>query len=411
MSQDPIEREEESSSSIPVRSLLLQTLQQVCEPQTTVQLLDTKTPYTWSHYYITPEIQQYYNQIRQSVESIHATSTKYTLLCQLPKQEDSQGEQLSTSTSTTTVEPLRQELLQACQSIIQAATQLGDESTGCATCTRQWIQKRTVPILQAVLQLIQYFEEITNHVRENENQPSPSHSPAAQATGRVWDACENFKLTMPVGNRNAVRRTFMTYVQECNETIQEFQSIIDEGPAASSINSIQRETTATDENDTSWDDFLQNEEEQLYTEEELSVAIPALALIKCSRGAINLTLKVLEHTFSKNNTKTYQRDLYERMTQLFEQTRRVGDGMTDLGSVLYPPLEMESLQKEAQEQTERINAVLESVHGLSNDKQIIEQYWNHDLTATREIGELNQKLLTAIETRKQQIQDAVKQAT
>jgi hypothetical protein len=62
---------------------------------------------------------------------------------------------------------------------------------------------------------------------------------------------------LPIGNRNAMRRDWFTYMADCNETLEEFQALIDEGPELREEDEEGQETTAADKSDyDAFEDFM-----------------------------------------------------------------------------------------------------------------------------------------------------------
>merc|ERR1712038_1636606 len=105
----------------------------------------------------------------------------------------------------------------------------------------------------------------------------------AQKTGAVWSACDDILSKLPRGNRACMRREIFTWVADCNETMQEFQDIVEHSS-----------TTSVGDDDVDVDDEEDFVSEERYSSKELGIAIASLALIKCSRGILGLVLKACE---------------------------------------------------------------------------------------------------------------------
>jgi Grap2 and cyclin-D-interacting len=195
--------------------------------------------------------------------------------------------------------------------------------------------------------------------------------------------------SMPRGNRNCMRRRLFSYMVECRETWQEFQDLIDLGPSALIVEDEDEENENEDkqskkpppppavssaaktgeegddddaekdddnDDDDGWFQFLSGQDQQQYTVHEIPVATAALALIKISRGALNLADQACEavgerlrendendsngDTANDNIAKERKQELLAWMETLHHFACAVGDGMTDLGATLYPPLQL-----------------------------------------------------------------------
>ena len=139
---------------------------------------------------------------------------------------------------------------------------------------------------------------------------------------------------MPKGNRVSMRRELFTWVRECNETMEEFQELVDLG-----VNDGPKEDDEEEEGDDGWDDFCENKGQ--YEPEEIPIARSVLALIKCSRGTIGLVLKAMESAGAeagKTQDETTRSSIYQWMSNLHEISRIAGEDVTDLGVLLYPPM-------------------------------------------------------------------------
>jgi hypothetical protein len=138
---------------------------------------------------------------------------------------------------------------------------------------------------------------------------------------------------------------------ECNETLQEFNELIEQGASTNNLETIGEEESngvgTSDNNDmgkATWDDFCDGNDQQ-YSASELPVATASLCLVKCSRGSINACLKACESVGdaienSGENESDAKVPLLDWIKTLEHLARRVGNGMTDLGTCLYPPLNL-----------------------------------------------------------------------
>ena len=105
--------------------------------------------------------------------------------------------------------------------------------------------------------------------------------------------------------------------------MEEFQDMIDLGPAEANDDS---------DADGEEDDFFGGDDQQ-YSEEELPLAKACLGLVKCSRGCMKATLETCEALGASEDENHIN-----SIAELHELARSVGQGMTDLGTLMYAPL-------------------------------------------------------------------------
>ena len=131
-----------------------------------------------------------------------------------------------------------------------------------------------------------------------------------------------------------MRRDLFTWILECQDTMREFEELL-----------LIHNSGATPD-DTTWEMFTSGQSDE-YAPEEQPIAVASLALIKCSRGSLKTALQACEavgsHLPELNDNTNQQQELLAWISKLHDMARTVGDGMTDLGSLMYPPLEMEEL--------------------------------------------------------------------
>ena len=305
---------------------------------------------TLSHYRTLPlAVTQSYDLMTQGATLVHATSTKYTLLGKIDLQK---------------AHTLAADLLRGCQLLATACIALFDDSTGCCRSTRMHVRKAARSIVGSVHSLLQAFH--TGDALKNKQV-------GAQKTGVVWQHCNVIlEKKLPRGNRSSIRRDLLTYQQECNETMAEFQEMIDLGPS----------NGATED---TFESFLEGGTDQ-YTETELPMASAALTIIKCSRGCLTVSLQAMEAIDEQDeNQLQYVNNLLDRVVA-------VGDGMTDFGSCLYSPLNHETLRSELTHQCGKIRSALDLIRSQDLPSPVLE---------------LAGKIGTAIETREQEVTTAI----
>jgi len=281
------------------------------------ELPDKECPTELSHWRhdIPESLTQAWKILDQGRELIRATSTKYTLVTKIDTEEGSK---------------LAKDILKGCEYIGTAALVIHDDSNGCSRSIRSFVKQSARAVIHTCLALVEFFSDGKNHKED----PEP-----AQKTGAVWSACDKLEK-LPRNNRNAMRRDFMTWIIECQETYQEFEQM------------LEADSTEAEESEMTWDAFCGGQSSD-YTAGEKPIITACLAIVKCSRGSINVALKACEDvgaSITEGNAKI----LLLWIANIHEVSRRVGEGMTDLGTLLYPPLELENLMKEVQQQSKSI---------------------------------------------------------
>jgi len=325
-----------------------------------------------SHYRHLPDgVAQAYELLQQGAALVYNTSTKYTLMGKINTEEQSK---------------MAKDLLKGCQYVGTGCLVLHDNHSGCACSTRKHAKQASRAIVNTVIQLMQAFLNDPT-VLEKDN------SIGAQKTGAVWQTCNTIlEKKLPQGNRNAMRRDLFTYMMECNETMQEFQQLIDEGPSLREENEEKIERT----NEDSWAAFLNGQDEQ-YTVDELPIATACIALIKISRGTINATLQACEAAGQQLSSENDDDDdILKWIQSLHRLARAVGENMTDLGAALYPPLQLMSVEIQVETQAEAIEQVLEFLLDASSS-----------LNLPEDVTELATKLQTNIQRRRQEALDSI----
>jgi Grap2 and cyclin-D-interacting len=355
----------------------------------------------YQHYSVLPpELQQIYDTLHQQTTVIYNTVTKYTLLQQI-NSTNTKNCNNRCQMDTDAVTAIGNDLFAACQILVACIMTLHtNQGLGCAPATCRHAKRAVHQILHAVVALIQAFF------------PNPDTPPLdpAQRTGVVWDACHNIigplsthssssnsqqnetlnsksntpqKLipTIPLGNRNAIRRDLLQFKLECQDTIREFELLWSQSrdrrttlsqqqqqqqPSSSShSNGKYDDNDDDDEDDVEEEDF---EDDEFYTTaRELKIVTPCLALLKCSRGALNITVNMIDHIgmsiVQHNLDENDVRQKYRWIQSLTELIHDVGMGVTELGATMYPPLteepETSLLAEQVMEQSNRIQVVLE----------------------------------------------------
>jgi Grap2 and cyclin-D-interacting len=407
-----------ASASADGSSIILEGLYRLSESLKNDLNDQTSSP-TLSHYQEIPnDIEESYHCMLQGATLVHATATKYTLLGKLSLEE-----------ASTTVSP---DLLRGCQYIATGAMVIGMDHYGCCRSTRFHVKRAARAVVSTTLQLIQAFEQQEESVLDKDS------NVAAQKCGAVWSTCDVFlQKQLPRGNRNAMRRDLFTWMMDCNETMQEFQQLIDNGPGEKDNNNNNNITTEDNNNSTgqddeeatspsSFEDFLlqMGTGNDQYTAKELGIAIPCVALVKCSRGAINVALKacdaagkhltttslncnnsndtIKDQLVEDHDNKKKNQDILQFINRLHDMARAVGEGMTDLGTLLYPTLSLEDIEKQGLIQKDSIVTLLDFVLDATTTE--IMNHFDHD---DQEIVEMIHKIRPATELRHQELTHAL----
>ena len=306
-----------------------------------------------SHYRIIPDdVKTAYDLMMQGAQAIHATSTKYTLVGKAAAEEQYK---------------LVADLLRGCELIGAGVHVVLQDSAGCARSARHSAVRAGLAVFVNVLHLVECFED--GSVLENEKL-------GAQKTGAVWESCNTIlNKLLPQGNRNAMRRELFTWTREINDTMEEFQELIDLGPGEVDAASSEEE-----------DDFG---DDQQYSDDEIGIAKSCVGLIKCSRGCMKVTIEASEALGSNEEEQNIQ-----QISKLQDFAREVGEGVTDLGSAMYPPLAsvLSELRKEIKRQVKSVIELNEFVSELGG--------------LPSEVTELSKTLLKAAKTRSEEIEAA-----
>ena len=99
------------------------------------------------------------------------------------------------------------------------------------------------------------------------------------------------------------------------------------------------------------DDVMTDCAQEQYTDKELEVAKACVALVKCSRGTINVALKASDSAgklvVQVNADDTEKRTaVLTWIGKVHDLARQVGTGMTDLGTLLYPTLSFDEIESQ-----------------------------------------------------------------
>lgn len=340
-----------------------------------------------------PEVDHAYKMMHDGAEVIKATSTKYTLIGKIDVDDGSK---------------FCAELRQGCELISTAAFLIHQPSMGCARSTRYFAKQNARAVVATILALIESFVSLR----------AIDGNTGAQLTGAVWSACDKIIEKNPKGNRTCIRRELFTWVTECNETMQEFQDLLD-----SERHEDQEDNTKA------WDKFCSNPGTgENYTALEHPIVMACIAIIKCSRGVLGLALKSLEcagdeivrltadEDESMEKTDTRRRHILQWMSNLHEICRSIGEGATDLGYLLYPPLDLclqgdemlPSATKLGQQMLQQKQVLLTAAHMINDSLPAKEG--QEEINMSEDVKEMSSKLLSAITIRTNEAEQSIASA-
>eukprot|EP00970_Alexandrium_tamarense_P020625 scaffold15445_cov221-Alexandrium_tamarense.AAC.6 len=290
----------------------------------------SSTPNTnLSHYRTLPStVTTAYTLLTDGSNYIHATSTKYTLVSKIDYIKEGGN--------------LALELQKGIELIATATLGVFDRGSGCSCSLKKYVKQYARAVVASVISLITCFEDGSALDTSN----GTVNNIGAQKTGAVWSACDCITRQLPKGNRNAMRRELMVWVRDCLESIEEFEELMEIG-------------TRDDDGEEEGEDAM--EEEEQYTEREMKVAKSSVNVMKCSKNVLGLVLKVFEcvgecaekpadeqSTEQSTTLSDEQRkEMIRWIGHLHELARAVGEGVTEVGVLLYPPLDFTSQSNEA----------------------------------------------------------------
>jgi hypothetical protein len=194
---------------------------------------------------------------------------------------------------------------------------------------------------------------------------------------------------MPQGNRNAIRREIFTWTRECQDSMDEFQEMIDLGTRS-------LDADADDDDDDDDDD----DEDNQYSDSEMPIANACLGLLKNSRGNMKIALETCEYlgTRVSETVDDEKRRYLDKIKQVHSHARIVGEGVTDLGSLMYPPM-----LPNCQDLVSQVRKQVQYVQDFQSFLQSLEVLPNN-------ITEFSNILKNACKTREAEVMDAVRLA-
>mmetsp|Transcript_18509 Transcript_18509/g.38198 ORF Transcript_18509/g.38198 Transcript_18509/m.38198 type:complete len:384 (+) Transcript_18509:248-1399(+) len=324
-------------------------------------LAKKKQPPRLSHYRVIPSrVQTAYDLLQSGAQLVRATATKYALIGAIDTKD--QGS-------------LGSDLLKGCELIGAAAHVTIQDASGCSRSVREYNQKAALNVYIATLRLVEAFHPELKATGTNKSSNAATtvavatkgNTVGAQKTGAVWEACDHIVNKMlPQGNRNAIRREIFTWTRECNDTMEEFEEMIELGPRDED-----EESTPDNNDDDDYDDFGFGGGDDQYSERELAVARPCLGLLKNSRGNMKIALETCEALGEKVTAAdgdSERDELLDAILTVHEYAKKVGEGVTDLGSLMYPPLlpPSQNLKDGIRKQAAYIQGFQDYVLGLPN---------------------------------------------
>jgi hypothetical protein len=322
-----------------------------------------------------PLVKSAYQMLDDACSLLSNTATRYVLVAKAAAAAAKTTPQKPTSSSSSSsnnsnnnnnddtagVNELASELLKGSE-MIGAATYIlySDVDCGSSDALRKYIKLYSRGVVLSVVSLVQYVEgslyttttaATTKTTIISTATKDDDKDAAAQKAGAVWDACDKINTVLPRGNRNAVRRDVLNWAKDCNVTIEEFDELLSQ-----SVN--KNDCAANNNSSNENDDGMENDDDEImYTAPEMKIVHASINVIKCSKNVLNLILATCEYigancvdallpnTASDDDkyTALTQRNMALRwITNLHILANTIGEGVTELGVLLYPPLDFES---------------------------------------------------------------------
>ncbi|KAL7481990.1 hypothetical protein ACHAW6_007665 [Cyclotella cf. meneghiniana] len=353
-------------------------------PQSTV------TAKQLSHYRAQPPaLVEAYALLTTGSQYIHATSTKYTLVSKIDY--ETEGGNLAV------------ELRKGAELIGAATVAVFSPEMGCGPSAKRYIKQFSRGVIASVISLIEAFENGSavggkdNHV-------------GAQKTGAVWSACDAIQQ-MPKGNRNSMRRECMVWIRDCMESVTEFEDIMNLG---------EREDAVGEDED----DMV---EEELYTPVEMKIVRAAVNVMKCSKNVLGLVMKAcdcvgerIENLTESDSTeisdshaatdpRNHNAEMLQWISTLHELARCIGEGVTDFGILLYPPLDLSDTPSEStlcQQLNNQLKALEKCVNCI-HDASLPLSGVSMQSSMSGEVLEMTERLVNGIRTRAAEVQGAM----
>lgn len=309
--------------------------------------LPTPAALSLSHWRTLPlHVSSAYQLLSDGASYIHATATKYTLVGKVDSKEGGH---------------LALELRKGAELVGTGTLLLFSASCGSSRSLRRYVKLASRAVLASVISLVQAFEDGLAQGQANDG-----NNLGAQKTGAVWSACDHLTKKLPRGNRSAMRRELLVWARDCSESVEEFEEVLSLGP--------RDDRGGGDDSEEEGEDDTMDEEQ--YTEKEMRVARSGVNVMKCSRNLLGLALQACECVGERADelwrgeeldspdetkdtagdrardkrgsvpprqaqspTERRRREMLRWIGDLHEKARAVGEGATDVGVLLYPPLD------------------------------------------------------------------------
>jgi methyl-accepting chemotaxis protein len=282
------------------------------------------------------------------------------------------------------------ELRKGAELIATATLAIFSAETGCGPSVKRYTKQYARGVVASLIALITSFHDGSALVGGKENQLGP------QKTGAVWSACDAIQQ-LPKGNRNAMRRECMVWIRDCMESIAEFEEVMALG---------ERED---------------GDEEEMYTAEEMKIVKASVNVMKCTKNVLGLVLKACdcvgdylenskidEPAIDATTTQDQKSEILQWIHQLHELARAIGEGVTDLGILLYPPLDLgnnaskSSLANQVNDQLQSLEGCVTSINEASTPISNMSM----KSCMSDEVVEAVEKLINGVNTRSHEVQSA-----
>jgi hypothetical protein len=172
----------------------------------------------------------------------------------------------------------------------------------------------------------------------------------------------------------------------------------------------------------------EQEEEDMYTSVEIKIVRAAVNVMKCSKNVLGLVMKAcdcvgerIENIVttsdltdvpkSKDATITlhHEAEMLEWISALHELARSIGEGVTDFGVLLYPPLEWNDSPRESDLHRQLNNQlqVLEKCVNCIRDASLPRSGVSMQSCMSDEVVENTERLMNGIRTRVAEVESAM----
>jgi hypothetical protein len=168
-------------------------------------------------------------------------------------------------------------------------------------------------------------------------------------------------------------------------------------------------------------------EEELYTPVEMKIVRAAVNVMKCSKNVLGLVMKAcdcvgecieiltesdsteISNSHAATVTLDHKTELLQWISTLHELARSIGEGVTDFGILLYPPLDLNDAPSEStlcQQLNNQLQALEKCVNCI-HDASLPLSGVSMQSSMSEEVVEMTERLVNGIRTRVTEVQSAM----